>query len=211
MLNNLMEKFKKNEGLSIDETESLGILLKNENDTQTLSDSRFNYFNFRDLLDIYYHDLSFSSKYYKRNHNIKASPVINLEKYKKLKHQEFSPHKYNITEKRFIQTGLIVEIEEDEIKSNKESLIKTANAWAIVCINEKHIDENLKMMAKETRDTLSKRGIEQFISESSADKSLDIFIGLLKSYYVFNESLRIQENLAANQEPCNFFIDPFNF
>lgn len=84
--------------------------------------------------------------------------------------------------------------------------------WALVCLNERHSDEKLKTISKETRDILSKKNIEKYLNNtlSETDRN-DVFKGLLKSYFVNHESIKILERINLEQGPKEFTLNGISF
>lgn len=148
----MKQKFHRNEKLTIEELEKLFILYQIEENSIALTDPRFKYDNFRQLYNIYNQDLSFKGIFYKRNFNKRVSDYIDFRILEKINQEEYDPEKSQRLRDFFIINKLIVPIDTEEIKKDKLQLENSAKDWALVCLNEKHTDEDLKVIAKETRD-----------------------------------------------------------
>jgi hypothetical protein len=204
----LENKFKTNEYLNIIELEDLGYLYLINNNFENLSDERFNDFNFYQLYLVYANDLTFNSKFYKINHNKSVQGIVDYNKIKEINDEEFNSDTAKEMEYFRIENDLIIPKNESEIAEDKGILEKTALYWAGVCLKENHSDINLKIISKETRYTLRKRNIEDFCDNKlNYSNRLDIFKGLLKSYYVFNEATKIITNIEANYEMRKFCLN----
>ena len=207
-----IEKMLNNgESLSYDEIEKLGLFYRMEGNIEKLSDSRFDYVNFRYLYLIYGRDLTFTSKFYKRNPDKNVSEHINFKALQEANKQEYNSKTLNEIESLFIEKGLLIEISEKEVQENKNSLEEISREWGHVCLVEKYSEENLKVISKETRDTLTKKKIEDLLNDKLIqEESKEVFKGLLKSYYIFHEAQKIIDKIDKNNEKRIFEINGFS-
>lgn len=204
-------KFKNNQQLGIEELDSLGLLYSIDKNNEALKDSRFDDFKFYHLYLIYATDLTFKSTYYKRNENKRISETVDYREIQSLNNQEFDS---NISEKLHqfrIDNQFIIPVEKVEISNDKIFLENFAMNWAKICVGDRHSDENLQIISKETRDTLEKKNIELYI-ENKLDSNLkqDVFKGLLKSYYIFHEAKKILEHIASHNQIKEFTLNGKN-
>lgn len=212
MIEFIEDKFNNNKHLTLDELDSLFLFYQIENKKFILEDERFHYAKFCYFYLIYAFDLTFNSIYYKRNPYKKTWEYISFEKLKEINKKEYDLYSNNKIEDFRIANELIIPITDIEVQSDKVLLEEYAKYWANICLSERHSDEKWKTIAKETRDTLKKKYIESFLAGtlSKNDKS-DIFKGLLKSYYVFFESIKIIERINLNEENTIFNLNGVNF
>ena len=202
------EKFKNNQQLGIEELDSLGLLYSIDKNDKALKDSRFDDFKFYHLYLTYATDLTFKSTYYKRNENKRISETVDYREIESLNNQEFDS---NVAEKLHqfrIDNQFIIPVETTEINTDKLFLENFAISWAKICVSDRHKDENLQIVSKETRDTLEKKNIELYI-ENKLDSNLkqDTFKGLLKSYYIFHEAKKILEHIDSNKQLKEFTLN----
>jgi len=216
LIEKIEEKFNKSEKLEINELEQLGLFYLIEKNEIALKDSRFNIFWFHHLYLIYAGDLTFKSTYYKINPNKRISDVVDHKKIQAINEKEFNEEVAKEMQQFRIENDLLIPIDTLEIARDKEFLEKIALEWAAVCLDERVTEENLKIIGKETRDTLRKKNIEDYIADTlnEIDRQ-DVFIGLLKSYYIFYEAKKILEQIDKNNEPKKFDLNgqmiEFNF
>ncbi|MEO9892454.1 hypothetical protein [Aurantibacter sp.] len=211
-ISGIEEKFKDNQALTLEELENLFLFYQIQNREIALSDSRFDYSKFRHLYLIYCLDLEFNSTFYKSNPNKRASEYLDLKKLKEINQKEYNPETHKELEKFKINNQLIIPVNNAEVQKDKLLLEKSAKDWATVCLNERHSDEKLKTIAKETRDTLKKKNIENFLNDSlSEDYKKDVFKGLLKSYYVYHESIKIIDSIDSRNENRFFTLNGVGF
>lgn len=201
-------KFNNNQKLSIEELDSLGILYSIHKNTEALKDSRFDDFKFYHLYLTYATDLTFNSIYYKRNENKRISETVDYRDIQLLNEEEFDPKVSEELNKFRIENEFIIPVDNDAIKEDKLFLKNFALNWAKICVNDKHSEQSLQIITKETRDTLKKANIELYI-ENKLDSNLnqDMFKGLLKSYYIFHEAKKILENIDSNNQPKEFTLN----
>lgn len=210
-IESIEKKFNNNQTLTLVELENLFLFYQIEN-KRAQSDSRFDYVRFRHLYLIYSLDLEFKSIFYKINPNKRASNYVDFRKLRELNEKEYNPETHNELENFKISNQLIIPIEKQELEKDKLSLEKSALDWALVCLDERHSDERLKTIAKETRDTLKKKNIEDYLNNNlSEDIKKDVFKGLLKSYYVYHESIKIIDTINSKNEPKEFTLNGVNF
>lgn len=207
-LNSLKQKFDQNESLDIDELEKLFLFFQVENCESMLSDPRFEYAYFRQLYNTYGQDLEFKSTFYKRNPGKRLNEIVD---YKKLRELNSNEYNYEIAVKIkdcLIQNQYYIPIDCVEVAKNQEHLKEVAKKWASVCLNEKHSDEELKIIAKETRDTLKKKNIESYLEDRlNTIETSDVFKGLLKTYSVFHEVKKILRSIEKKVEPKSFLVN----
>ncbi|MBU3658273.1 MAG: hypothetical protein FGM14_00205 [Flavobacteriales bacterium] len=207
-LQSLKQKFDENELLDLDELDKLFLFFQVDNYESLLSDPRFEYQYFRQLYIIYGHDLEFKSTFYKRNVNKKISE---FEDYKKL--QELNRKEYNHDEAIRIKEYLIkyqyyIPIDLQEVEKNKQYFKEITKKWALICLNEKHSDEELKVISKETRFTLKKKNIESYLEDKlNYIEITNVFKGLLKTYFIFHEVKKILRKIKKNNEPISFIVN----
>lgn len=211
-IESIEKKFNHNQTLTFEELESLFLFYQIENKKTALSDSRFDYAKFRHLYLIYSLDLEFKSTFYKSNPNKKASQYIDFKMLKEINEKEYDSETHKKLENFKISNELIIPISESEVQKDKLSLEKSAEDWAEICLDERHSDEKLKTIAKETRETLKKKNIEDYLNGtlSECDKK-DVFKGLLKSYYVYHESIKIIELIDSRNQDRFFTLNGVRF
>ena len=209
----IKDKFNNNNMLNSNEIEDLFRLYQIENNSIILNDARFEYSRFRYLYLIYSIDLDFKSIYYKINPNKKITDYIDYyNTLKEINKNEYQIDLHNKIESSLIQVQLLIPISQAEIESDKQYLDKIAKDWARVCLNERHSDERLKIISIETRELFKKKNIEAFLNNNlSKEISKDINRGLLKSYYVHNESIKIMDSIKSKNEPTFFNLNGVNF
>lgn len=216
LMENLEHKFNNNEKLEINELDQLGLFYLIEKNEIALKDSRFKIFWFHHLYLIYAGDLMFKSTYYKINPNKRISDVIDYKKIQVINEKEYDEEVTKEMQRFRIENDLLIPIDALEVAKGKEFFEKIALEWATVCLYERATEENLKIIGKETRDTLRKKNIEDYISNTlnEIDKQ-DVFIGILKSYYIFYEATKILEQIDKNNELKKFDLNgqmiEFNF
>lgn len=211
LIEELKKKFSENENLTHEETEKLALVFKLEKDDSSLSDNRFDYFNFYELYFAYHKDLSFNGTYFKKNHDKKISELISFEQLKKINVSGYNPENIKEINNLFLKHGFLTQVEKVDVEKDKHKLISIAKKWASICIDERHSDERLKLIAKETRDIIGPKNLNEFLNDPLEIDVEDTFKGILKSYYVFNESIKIIETIEKNSEPTTFYIKPFWF
>ena len=211
-LNNLKKIFfQGDQNLSYEQKQQLWIFFKLERDFKCLNDKRLEYLRFLELYTIYHKDISFNGNYFKKNHDIKISELISLEQLKKINASDYNPEKINEINNLFQKHGFLTQVEKVDVEKDKHKLISIAKKWASICIDERHSDERLKLIAKETRDIIGSKNLNKFLNNPLEIDVEDAFKGILKSYYVFNESIKIIETIEKNSEPTTFYIKPFWF
>lgn len=206
-INEIVEKFNKKKKMTVDEIKTLG-LFYSLNNKQLLNDSIFDYFKFNELYLVYSKDLNFKTTFYKRNPNKKLSETIDHKKLDKINSQEFNFKVHKDLEAFYIENQLIIPVEKFDVEKDKIELEKYAKNWAKISLNERHSPENLKIISKETRDTLDKLKIEKYHNNQlSLIETNDVFKGLLKLYHIFHEGQRIEENRILNNENNIFSLN----
>lgn len=211
-IESIEKKFNNNEELTLEELESLFLFYQIENKQTALSDNRFDYVKFRHLYLIYSLDLEFKSTFYKSNPNKRASQYVDLKKLREINEKEYNPETHKALEDFKINNELIIPVSESEVQKDKVFLEKCAKDWAVVCLDERHSEETLKTIAKETRDTLKKRNIEGYLNGTLSEKDKkDVFKGLLKSYYVYHESIKIIDSIDSLNEDRFFTLNGVGF
>lgn len=201
-------KFKNNQQLGIEELDSLGLLYSIDKNNEALKDSRFDDFKFYHLYLTYATDLTFKSTYYKRNENKRISETVDYREIQLLNNQEFDASISENLHQFRIDNQFIIPVEKDEINNDKIFLENFAMNWAKTCVGDKHSDENLQIISKETRDTLKKKNIELYIENKlDPNQKQDVFKGLLKSYYIFHEAKKILEHIASHNQVKEFTIN----
>lgn len=211
-IESIEKKFNDNQALILEELESLFLFYQIENKKTALSDSRFDYARFRHLYLIYSLDLKFKSTFYKSNPNKRASQYFDLKKLKEINEREYNSETHKELENFKISNELVIQISESEVQNDKLSMEKSAEDWAVICLDERHSDEKLKTIAKETRKTLKKKNIEDYLNGilSESDKN-DVFKGLLKSYYVYHESIKIIDSIDSRNQDRFFTLNGVRF
>lgn len=211
-IESIEKKFNSKQELTLEELESLFLFYQIENKQTALSDSRFDYAKFRHLYLIYSLDLEFKSTFYKHNPNKRASHYVDFKKLKEINEKEYNPETHKALEDFKISNELIIPISESEMQKDKAFLEKCAADWAVICLDERHSDEKLKTIAKETRDTLKKKNIEDYLNGTLAESEIkDVFKGLLKSYYVYHESIKIIDTIDSRNENRFFTLNSVRF
>ncbi len=211
-IESIEKKFNNNQPLTLEELENLFLFYQIENNKIALSDSRFDYVKFRHLYLTYSMDLDFNSIYYKPNPNKRASDYIDFRELKELNEKEYSSETHQKLENFKIKNQLIIPIEKNEVEQDILSMEKSARDWAIVCLNERHTEDKLKTIAKETRDTLRKKNIEDYLKNTLSEyNKKDVFKGLLKSYYVYHEAIKIIDTIDSKNEDRIFILNGVQF
>lgn len=202
------EKFKNNQHLRIEELDSLALLYSIDKNDEALKDSRFDDFKFYHLYLTYAIDLTFKSTYYKRNENKRISETVDYREIESLNNQEFNSSVAEKLNQFRIDNQFIIPVKATEIKNDKIFLENFAMNWAKICVDDRHSDENIRIISKETRDTLKKKNIELYI-ENKLDSNLkqDVFKGLLKSYYIFHEAKKILEHIDSHNQLKEFTLN----
>ncbi|OIV41701.1 hypothetical protein [Flavobacterium johnsoniae] len=201
-------KFKNNQQLGIEELDRLGLLYSIDKNSEALKDSRFDDYKFYHLYLTYATDLTFKSTYYKRNENKRISETVDYREIQALNNQEFDS---SISEKLHqfrIENQFITPVEKAEINNDKIFLENFAMNWAKTCLGDRHSEESHQIISKETRDTLAKKNIELYIENKlDSGQKLDVFKGLLKSYYIFHEAKKILEHIASHNQIKEFTLN----
>lgn len=211
-IESIEKKFNKNQTLTLEELENLFLFYQVENNVAALSDERFDYVRFRHIYLIYSMDLEFKSTFYKSNPNKRASDFVDFRDVKELNEKEYNPNNHKKLNEFLIKNKIIIPVDKKELEKDKLSLEKYSQDWALVCLNERHSDEKLKTIAKETRDTLKKKKIEDYLNNAlSDDDKKDVFKGLLKSYYVFHEATKIIDTINSRNEKSYFTLNGVRF
>ena len=204
----IQEKFKNNQQLGIGELDCLGLLYSVDKNYEALKDSRFDDFKFYHLYLTYATDLTFKSTYYKRNENKRIGETVDYREIKSLNNQEFNSNNAEKFRQFRIDNQFIILVETTEINTDKLFLENFAMNWAKICVSDRHSDENLQIISKETRDILYKKNIELYL-ENKLDSNLkqDTFKGLLKSYYIFHEAKKNLENIDSKKQLKQFTLN----
>lgn len=206
------KKFNTNQALNLEELENLFLFYQVENNKAAQSDNRFDYVRFRHLYLIYSMDLEFKSTFYKSNPNKRASEYVDFRKLREINEKEYNSETQKELKNFSISYQLIIPIEKQEVEKDKLLLEKYAKDWAVVCLDQRHFDERLKTIAKETRDTLKTKNIEDFLNNTLSEHiKQDVFKGLLKSYYVYHEAIKIIDTINLKNEPKIFILNGVNF
>lgn len=211
-IESIEKKFNKNQTLTLEELENLFLFYQIENKVAALSDKRFDYVRFRHMYLIYSMDLEFKSTFYKHNPNKRASDYVDFRNLQELNEKEYNPSNHQQLNDFLISKEIIIPIDKQELEKDIQLLEKFSQDWALVCLNERHTEEKLKTIAKETRDTLKKKNIEDYLKNTlSDDAKKDVFKGLLKSYYVFHEATKIVDTIDLKNEDRYFTINGVSF
>ena len=199
-LNLLEEKLDSKIELTLKEEEKLGLVhLMRHKDLHLLNESFQNY-KFRTLLFRYSHDLSFKGRYRKLDYNQSISNIINVTRIKKVNSGVFDEEGAQQIKRELINSNLYIDLPTEEVEKDKIYLEKLVRHWAILMIKENHTDGDLFLMAKETRDTIKKQRLNDYLEGNLLEhEMLDVFIGLVKSKFVFNEAKKQIEDLPFNQ------------
>lgn len=204
----LIHKFNQREYLDLYELDNLYLFFKIEKEESLLSDPRFKYAHFRQLYIIYGQDLKFNLIFYKPNPNKKINEIIDYKKLQELNNKEYNHEIAVKIRECLIQNQYYIPIDPIEVEKNKSYFKEIAKEWASECLDEKHSDEELKIIAKETRDTLKKKDIEGYLENHlNQIKTTDIFKGLLKTYFIFNEVKKIHRKIEKNNESKSFILN----
>lgn len=197
----IFEKFDNGEQLSLEEEEMLGLFkLRELKDVHKLDDQKFSNYKFRHLYLLYYTDLTFKGQYYKPNFEVRSSEIFDFKKIHEINQREFNKDAFN--QMQALQRAYTVEIpiEKSEIEKDKKYLDKVVNEWANEMLHERHTDRNLAILSKETRDTIRKTNIENFLNGLlSEEESIDVKKALLKSKYIHNEVLKMFARIGKNE------------
>lgn len=199
MFADIETKIAENKKLSLEEQEMYGLLLYREKrDIHKLDENLFSHYKFRHLCLLYSNDFSFNSTYYKPNFDKNPADYFDYEKLREINQEDFDSSKFEFIQNLRKQYGLIIPIGESEVKADSEYLIKKSEEWANKMLEERQSDRNLSLIAKETRDTIRKANIENFLSGTVTDREkIDIRKALLKSKYIHNEANKILEMIKS--------------
>lgn len=199
-------KFNSMKKLKINEIELLYILYQSNDDKEALKDSRFDEYRFYSLYLIYANDLTFKTKYFKQNLYKNINEVA--YHFDRINNQEYNHINYEELHEYMVNNDYLISIEKCEIERDKQFLEKYALNWAKTCNNERHSDESLKIISKEVRETLILKNIKSYIEDNlDVHVKHDVFIGLLKSCFVFYEARKIIEEIVANKQPKEFELN----
>lgn len=201
------EKFKNKKKLSVEEIESLGIFYSITGNS-ALEDPVFEYIKFKELYLIYGENLDFNGKYYKRNPNKRISEALNFKELEKINQEEFNRIQHDEMKAFLIKEAYLIPINDNEIQEAKKFLEKIAYSWSEICLNLRHSNEELKVISKETRETLGMQNIQDFRDHKlNSEKRKDILKGLWKSYYIFHEVKKTLEIININNESLDFKLN----
>lgn len=207
-LESLKKKFHQNEKLYLDELEKLILIFQLESNESLLIDPRFEYPLFRQLYIIYGQDLEFNSTFYKRNVNKEISKFVDYKIFQEVNRKEYNHEAVVKIRESLIQNEYYIPIDVTDVEKAKCHFKEVSQKWASICLNEKHSDEQFKIIAKETRLTLKKKNIESYLEDNlSKTEITDVFKGLLKTYYIFYEVKKILRNIEKNSEPKSFLLN----
>lgn len=197
----IYEKFNNGDQLTLEEEETLGLLkLINLKDIHKLDEKVFTNYKFKHLYLIYFMDLSFKGEYYKPNFEVLSSKILDYKKIHKLNKNEFNQEAFNQIQTIRRATNIEIRIQKKEIEKDKIYLDKVAIDWAKKMIYEKHHDGNLKILSKETRDTIKKVKIQNFLDNSLLEReNIDVKKAILKSKYVHLEALKIFTKIGKKE------------
>ncbi|HLO73308.1 MAG TPA: hypothetical protein VK164_05165 [Flavobacterium sp.] len=209
LFNNIEKKIQNRIKLTLDEEEMLGILkLREKKDIHLLEDEIFENYKFRHLAYIYSTDYSYKSNYYKLNFDKNQSDFRKYEKGNEINSQEFDVDNFNAMINLRIQLGFLILIDQNEVKRDAAYLKTISLKWSNEMLNERHVDKNLAIIAKETRDTIKKSNLERYISGNVSEaEEIDIRKALLKSKYIHNEALIIQDIITAESSETKFKLN----
>jgi hypothetical protein len=207
-LESLKQKFDQNKELDLEELEKMFLFFQVENNESLLCDPRFEYPLFRQLYIIYGQDLEFKSTFFKKDINKKISEFVDYKTLQELNRKEYNHEVAFKIKESLIQNQYYVPIERLEVENTKHFFKEIAKKWALICLNEKHSSEELKNIAKETRDTLKKKNIENYLEGSLNQTEIThVFKGLLKTYYIFHEVKKILRKIEKNLESKSFLLN----
>jgi hypothetical protein len=209
LFNTIENKIQNRVRLTFEEEEMLGILkLREKRDIHLLEDEIFENYKFKHLAYIYSKDYSYKSNYYKLNFDKNQSDYFAYEKVDEINSQEFDVNNFNEMLNLRIKLGLLILIDQKEVKRDADYLKKVSLKWSNEMINERQVDKNLAIIAKETRDTIKKSNLERYISGNVTEaEEIDIRKALLKSKYVHIEALIIQDIITNESSETKFKLN----
>ncbi|MET3046165.1 hypothetical protein [Flavobacterium covae] len=201
ILHVIYNKYLENNILSLEEEEILGLfLLREVKNIHQLDDNTFQNYKFRHLYLIYYSDLSFKETFYKLNLNINSSEIIEYKTLYEMNRKEFDQSNFDNFTFFCKEFNILTPIKENEIEIDKKFLEKIALEWAQEMIKENHKNRNLFLLSKETRDTIKKKNLLDYINNNlSENLKIDIFKALLKSKHIHIETLKIIEQIGVDE------------
>lgn len=210
MLEEIEKRFNNNEELNNVEIEKLGLSYKINNNQDALSDPRFEYVVFRHLYLVYAKDLSFDSKFFKINPEKNISNYLDFKTLQELNRKDYDSNKLNAIELYLKEEKVLIEVPDHQVQKDIVKLENIAKKWANICLVENSSSENLKVITKETRDTLKKKKIEDYLIDGlDQNVAKEVFKGLLKSYYIFNEAQKITDKIDRDNETRFFEINGY--
>ena len=209
LFNAIENKIKNRVKLTFEEEEMFGILkLREKRDIHLLEDEVFENYKFKHLAYIYSTDYSYNSKYYKLNFDKNHSDYFDYKKIDEINSQEFDDDTFTAMQNLRIKLGLLITIDENEVKRDATYLKTVSLKWSKEMLNEKHSDKNLKIIAKETRDTIKKSNLERYVKGNVSDvEEIDIRKALLKSKYIHIEALIIEEIISVESAQTKFILN----
>lgn len=189
----IFAKFDSGQQLSLEEEEMLGLYrLRELKDVHKLDEQKFSNYKFRHLYLIYYQDLSFEGEYFKPNFDVSLSKISGFKEILKINEKKFNQEAFNQMQSLQRAFNAEIVIKKSEVEKDKKYLDKVANEWANEMLNERHSNQNLALLSKETRDTIRKIKIEKFINGSLTEsENIDVKKAILKSKYIHNEALKM--------------------
>lgn len=194
-------KEKNNISLTIEEEEILGLCtLMKIHDIHKLDNIKFAYYKFKHLYLIYSSDLSFTGTYYKPNFVVKSSKIFDSLKLGEINRQEFNQEVFKNIQNLRRKYNVEIKIEKAEISKDKIYLENVGKDWASQMLIENHTNQNLVLLSKETRNTIKKKKIEDYLKGTlSKAEEIDILKALLKSKYIHNEAIKILDKIGKSE------------
>lgn len=207
-IDSINSKIENNETLTFNEIDFLGIHEEISKGLHNLDDI-FHTYIFQQIYIRYKDDLNFNKTYHKRNPEKKLSDLLPLSDIQKTNAKEFDANEFQKSFQYLIDKGALIEISQEEILNDKEYLEKIAIDWGKICLLPCHTNENLADIVKEATKTLKLKKIKEYVAGKSKNP-LDVFKGLLKSYYVYIAASKIFEKSNENNEPVTYKLNGVN-
>jgi len=199
-------KLENGEEMSYYEIKQLGLWQSYNNELLTL-DEKLKPYKFKELYQIFKDDLTFSSEYYKRGWKVKITDIITYEELTSLNSKEYNA---NESEKIFAKLktgGVLIKMNEKEICEARNYLEQVAIWWGEICLNETNSDPDIIEIIGETKKNIKLKKIKEYAEGLKNENSHSVFLGLLKSYYVFCESKLIFERIVYRGEPTSYRLN----
>lgn len=207
-IDNLEDRYTLGDELTIKELNCLGnFKYMNVFKDIHIMDDVFKPFKFREIYLRYHFDLSFKSKYYRRDLERNIIDYLDLEYGLNNDEETFSELSFKKQLDKLIANKIYIPISENEIKKDIFFLRDIALEWAKICSVENHKNRLLYWISIETRKIIRKKIINEFIDAPVAYG--DTFKALLKSYHCYNESLVVFEDIDVAKGSIEFKFNEY--